>query len=77
MTRGHFVGQGDIFVGQGDICRKRGHLSDKGTFLSDKGTFFVGQEDIFCRTRGHLVKISLGPQQARGARYQFGNTSKT
>ena len=78
-----YVEHKDILVGQGV------HLSDKGTIvgqrdiLSDKGTFvgqgdiFVGQGDIFCRTRGHLVKTSLWPQQASGARYEFGNTSKT
>ena len=40
------------FVGQEDICRTRGHLSDKGTFVG-QGDIFVGQGDIFCRTRGH------------------------
>ena len=64
-----------IFVGQEDsFCRTRGHTY---YICRTRGHFFDGQGDIFCWTRGHLVKTSLWPQQASGARYQFGNTFKT
>ena len=70
FDKGAFVGQGNILLDKGTFVGQRDILSDKGTFvgqrdiLSDKGTF------IF-RTRGHLVKPSLWPQQESGARYQF------
>ena len=75
VVHNDFVEQGDICnlcncsTSRGLFCWTRGNLSVKGTFCRTRGHF--------CRTRGHLVKISLWPQQASGARYEFGNTSKT
>ena len=52
-------------VWQGDMfCLTRGH------FCCTRGT-------SICRTREHLVKTSLWPQQASGARYQSKTFSKT
>ena len=50
LTSGMGSGPRDILPDKGTFCRTRGHI------LSDKGTFFVGQGDIFCRTRGHFCR---------------------
>ena len=59
-------------------CLTRGHvLSDKGTFCRTRGHFCRTRGTSICRTREHLVKTSLWPQQASGARYQSKTFSKT
>ena len=70
-------------VGQGAICRTRGHFVGQGDILSDKGTFvgqgdiFVGQGDIFCRTRGHFLsdKGTFSKTQPMALAGQWGKIS--